>query len=183
MKGIKTVTRKTKLVALSLVLIIPQVVQAEAPIIQAEGAMIHLADNLGEDLKLGWCIDTEGRGISDQLHAHSCKPAGEGGDVLFSYSSDAKTIRSVPYEGLCMIYNAPDDVVNPFGLVDCVEGDATQQFVHDAASMEIRLAADPTQCVAVAAKIDDAGPYQSRDLILVACAELEPAYKQWVIRD
>ncbi len=35
------------------------------PLIQTEGPIIHLADNLDEPDQLGWCIDTEGRDFSD----------------------------------------------------------------------------------------------------------------------
>ena len=177
----KTTSIYTALIATSLSLIIPQISFAEAPAVQTEGPVIHLADNLGEEAKLGWCIDTEGRGLSDQLHAHSCKP--EGADVLFSFAPDTGMIKSVTYEGLCMAYNDPENAVNPFGLIACDDADPTQRFTYDAASMQIHLASDAAQCVTVAATIDDAGPYQSRDLILAACDELDPSFKQWVIQD
>lgn len=143
--------------------------------------MIHLADNLDEEAKLGWCIDTVGRGVSDQLHSHSCKPTGD--DVLFLFEPGTGMIKSATYADRCMAYNAPDNAENPFGLVACDASDEAQQFAYDDASMEIHLAADASQCVTVAPTIDDAGPFQSRDLILAACDELEPVFKQWVIRD
>ncbi len=159
---------------------IPFSAHAEAPSLQTDGPVIHLADNLNEEASLGWCIDTEGRGLSDQLHAHSCKP--EGDDVLFTYAAETGMIASATYDGLCMAYNDPENAENPFGLVSCDEGDPAQQFVYDDASMEMRLASDPAQCVTVAKTIDDAGPYQSRDLILAPCGALEASFKQWVIR-
>ncbi|PZX06114.1 hypothetical protein [Celeribacter halophilus] len=176
----KSSSISTALIAASLGLTLPQLSFAEAPTIQTVGPVIHLADNLGEEAMLGWCIDTEGRELSDQLHAHSCKP--EGDDVLFSYLPDTGMIESATYEGLCMAYNAPDNAENPFGLIACDEADPAQHFTYDATSMEMRLAADASQCVTVSPTIDDAGPYQSRDLILGVCDELEPVFKQWVIR-
>lgn len=62
-------------------LFLPLGAQAESSTIQTEGPIIHLADKLEEAVKLGRCIDTEGRGQSDQLHAYSCKSSGD--DVLF----------------------------------------------------------------------------------------------------
>ena len=171
----------TTLIAASLVLAIPRVSLAEAPTIQTVGPVIHLADNLGEEAMLGWCIDTEGRELSDKLHAHSCKPTGD--DVLFSFTPATGMIESVTYEGLCMAYNAPENAVTPFGLIACDGADQMQHFAYDAASKELQLAADPSLCVTVAPTIDDAGPFQSRDLILAACKELDPTFKQWVIRD
>lgn len=162
-------------------LILPHGVLAESPAIQTEGPIIHLADNLGEEAKLGWCIDTEGRGQSDQLHAHSCKPTGD--DVLFTYDADMKRIESATYTGQCMAYGAPDNAENPFGLIVCDETDPNQSFVHDAKSGHIRLGSDATQCVTVSATIDDAGPFQSRDLLLGACEDLDPSFTTWVIRD
>ena len=159
---------------------IPFSAHAEAPSLQTDGPVIHLADNLDEEASFGWCIDTEGRGLSDQLHAHSCKP--EGDDVLFTYAAETGMIASATYDGLCMAYNDPENADNPFGLVSCDEGDPAQHFVYNDASMEMRLASDPAQCVTVAEIIDDAGPYQSRDLILAPCGALEASFKQWVIR-
>ncbi len=169
------------LIALTFGLSIAQPTFADAPNIQTNGPIIYLADNLGEAASLGWCIDTEGRGRSDQLHAHTCKPTGD--DVLFVYVADSGLIQSATYADLCMAYNAPDDTENPFGLIACDGTDETQRFEYDEDSMEIRLGSNTTQCVTVATTIDDAGPYQSRDLILAACADLDPSFKQWVLQE
>ena len=169
------------LLCASLGFTIPQALLAEVPNIPDVGPLIHLVDNLNEADKLGWCIDTEGRELSDQLQAHSCKPTGD--DVLFSFSPDTGMIESATYDGLCMAYNAPDDAVNPFGLIACDDADPMQRFAYDEAGMEIHLASDAAQCVAVAATIDEAGPYQSRDLILATCDGLDPSFKQWVIKE
>lgn len=171
----------TLVVAGTFGVVTPQKSHADAPAIQTQGPIIHLADNLDEQALLGWCIDTEGRELSDQLQAHSCKPAGD--DVLFSFSPDSGMIESATYNGLCMAYNAPENAVNPFGLITCDSADATQHFAYDATKMEIHFASDASQCLTVSPIIDDAGPYQSRDLIVAACEELEPSFKQWVIRD
>lgn len=179
MKNIISLCSSTVAAVLSLT--IPLASFAEAPTIQTVGPVIYLAENLDEDAMLGWCIDTEGRGQSDQLHAHSCKPTGD--DVLFSYTSDRSRIQSATYEGQCMAYNTPDSVENPFGLIACDAADDAQKFVYDEASMEIRLGLDAAQCVTVSPTIDNAGPFQSRDLILAACESLEPNFKQWIIRD
>ena len=176
-----TASNSTFLMVTSLGLSIAQPSFAEAPDIQTKGPVIHLADNHGEEASLGWCIDTEGRGLSDQLHAHSCKPTGD--DVLFSYAPDSGLIQSATYAGRCMAYNAPDNTENPFGLIACDNTASNQRFTYDAESMEMRLAADATKCVSVAATIDDAGPFQSRDLILAACDDLDPSFKQWVIQE
>ncbi|MEP2706579.1 MAG: RICIN domain-containing protein [Roseibium sp.] len=171
----------TTMIAALFSVTISQSSLAEAPEIKTVGPVIHLADNLGEDARLGWCIDTEGRGWSDQLHAHSCKPAGD--DVLFSHSSDSGMIASATYENKCMAYNAPENAVSPFGLINCDNTASNQKFTYDEASMELRLGTDATQCLTVSPTIDDAGPFQSRDLILASCDELTPSFKQWVIRD
>ncbi|NRB29925.1 MAG: hypothetical protein HRU27_04945, partial [Rhizobiaceae bacterium] len=60
---------------------------AADPDLKTPSPVIYLADNLDEKDNLGWCIDTVGRGLSDRLHAHSCKP--RGGDVQFKF--DAQT--------------------------------------------------------------------------------------------
>jgi len=165
----------------SLGLSVAQSALAQAPEIKTVGPIIYLADNLDEEASLGWCIDTDGRELTDLLHAHSCKPSGD--DVLFTYSPDRGMIESATYAGLCMAFNAPGNAVNPFGLIACDETDLTQSFAYDEASMEIRLSADTAQCVTVSPTIDNAGPFQSRDLIVAACDTLEPAFKQWVVQE
>ena len=162
-------------------LIMPQVSLADAPVIKTVGPVIHLADNLDEEAKLGWCLDTDGRELTELLHAHSCKPSGN--DVLFSFAPETGMIESATYAGLCMAHNDPENAVNPFGLIACDSADPAQKFAYDASSMEIHLASDSTQCVTVAPTIDNAGPFQSRDLYPAACDTLDPSFKQWVIKD
>ena len=169
------------LIVASLGLSVAQSALAQAPEIKTVGPIIYLADNLDEEASLGWCIDTDGRELTDLLHAHSCKPSGD--DVLFTYAPDSGLIQSATYADVCMAYNAPDNTENPFGLIACDKADEAQRFVYDDASMEIRLGMDAVQCVTVAATIDDAGPFQSRDLILAACDDSEPGFKQWVIQE
>lgn len=168
-----------KLVA-ALVFIMPTTVFAEEPIIQTEGTVIYLADNLQEEAKLGWCIDTRGRGFGEPLHAHSCKP--RGGDVQFSFDEQSGMIQSVAFDGKCMTLSDPDNNEIPFGLFDCVEGDVNQQFAYNTQSMEFRLGIDKSKCVAVADGISQAGPFQSRHLIFAPCADLASKFKQWVVR-
>ncbi len=169
------------LLCTTVCLVLPATGFAQTPTIQTEGPIIHLAENLDEAEMLGWCIDTEGRGQSDQLHAHSCKPTGD--DVLFSYLPDSNMIQSATYDGVCMAYNAPKNAENPFGLIACDPEDEAQTLIYDEASMEMRLGTDETHCVTVSPTIDNAGPYQSRDLLLAACDTLEPSFKQWVIQE
>lgn len=173
-------TRKLSKLVVALVFIMPVTVSAEEPVIQTEGTVIYLADNLQEEAKLGWCLDTRGRGFGEQLHAHSCKP--QGGDVQFSFDEESGKIQSVAFEGKCMTLSDPENTEIPFGLFDCVEGDVNQQFSYDIGSMEFRLASDESKCVAVADSISQAGPFQSRQLIFAPCAELASKFKQWVIR-
>ena len=173
---------KYKIVALAAMLlpVVPLTSMAEEPVVQTQGTVIYLADNLNEEAKLGWCIDTQGRGFSEKLHSHSCKPGG--GDTQFSYDATSGMIQSVEFEGKCMTLNAADNAEIPFGLLECVEGDVTQQFIYDTDSMEFRIAADELNCVTVAETIIEAGPFQSRYLIFAPCSDLSPSYKEWVVR-
>lgn len=152
---------------------------SDGPNIQAEGPIIYLKDNLDEQANLGWCIDTEGKGFSDQLQAHSCKP--EGYDTLYYYDEPSSMVQSVEFVEKCMAFNAPENAVNPFGLVDCAEDDMSQKFIYDKDSMEIRIFTDEATCVTVAETIIEAGPYQSRDLIAAPCKDLDASFKQWTV--
>lgn len=70
---------RTFSIAATAVLILSgmQTASAAPPDLKTPAPVIFLADNLDENQNLGFCIDTVGRGLSDRLHAHSCKPQGE----------------------------------------------------------------------------------------------------------
>ena len=104
----------------------PLMVNAEPPELQAPSPVIYLADNLDEQDKLGWCIDTLGRGFSEQLQTHSCKPLG--GDVQFSYNQETQQIMSVEFPGKCADLNQPAAEGVSFDLLDC-SGSEEQKFV------------------------------------------------------
>lgn len=146
----------TFLVTACLGMIFAHNAYAEAPNVETKGTLIYLADNLNGEDKLGWCIDTVGRGLSDQLHAHTCKP--NGGDVQFGFDPASGQIESVAYADKCMALSAPEDAEKPFGLLDCDSTAANQKFAYDMSSMEIRIASDETKCVTVAPTIIEAGP-------------------------
>ena len=118
----------TTLVAASFSLILPQASFAETPARKSLGTVIHLADNLNEEAKLGWCIDTDGRELTNLLHAHSCKPSGD--YVLFTFAPDTGMVGSAIYEGLCMADNDPENAVNPFGLISCDDADPALSLIH-----------------------------------------------------
>lgn len=109
----------------------PLTANAETPNLQTPEPVIYLSDNLDEKDKLGWCIDTEGRGFSEQLHAHSCKP--QDGDVQFYYSKETKKIISATYTAKCATLLSPATDGISLGLVDCSTSSSLQLFtyVHD----------------------------------------------------
>ena len=153
---------------------------AEPAKIQTPSPVIYLADNLDEQDKLGWCIDTQGRGFSERLHAHSCKPFG--GDVQFKYDAGDKQIQSVAFDGKCAEpLSAPKAGVK-LGLLDCKSGSAAQQFSFDSAKGEFRPGQSTSLCLVVGAGSRSAGPYMSRDLALAACSATDGKFKRWVIR-
>ena len=166
--------------ALFLMLGLPAATHAEPPELQTPAPVIYLADNLDEQDKLGWCIDTRGRGFSDRLHTHSCKP--RGGDVQFRYEEAARRIASATFTGKCAALLKPAGAGVTLGLLDCEENAAGQVFDYDAASMEFRPGADPTLCLAAGAASRSAGPYMSRDLALAPCASTGAKLKQWRIK-
>ena len=152
---------------------------AVAPQLQSPTPVIYLADNLDEKDQLGWCIDTQGRGFSEVLHAHSCKPGG--GDTQFYFDSETGQIRSVAFENKCMTLSDPDNPTLPFGLLDCESKLSAQQFTYNAESLELRVAELDSQCIVVGAASRSAGPFMSRELILANCADTADALKQWIV--
>ena len=153
---------------------------AEAPDVKTPSPVIYLSDNLGEPDGLGWCIDTQGRGHSESLHAHSCKP--RGGDVQFGYDPTNLSIYSAEFDGKCMTQNpAGSDVV--FGLGDCDANSAAQRFDFNQDNGNITPTNAKHLCVAVGEGYRGAGPFSSRALLLSPCVETEAVRIHWVFRE
>ncbi|MEL7343926.1 MAG: ricin-type beta-trefoil lectin domain protein [Pseudomonadota bacterium] len=150
---------------------------AASPDLQTPSPVIHLADNLDEADRLGWCIDTVGRGFGEQIHAHSCKP--RGGDVQFSYSAEKTEIRSVAFPDYCMAVQAGG--ARTFGLVACDETAPEQRFTYDALHGAITPTQTPSTCVVVGTASRSAGPFLSRDLLLADCDASPPERRTWVV--
>ena len=150
---------------------------AYPPTLKTPAPVIYLADNLDEANNLGWCIDTQGRGFSDKLHAHSCKP--QGGDVQFSLNDETGQIMSVAFANFCMEYQPDAD--DPFGLVACNSDSAAQRFKFDTTTSHLSLADQSTQCIVVGNTSRPAGPFMSRDLLLADCSSTRPELRKWVV--
>jgi hypothetical protein len=166
-----------KLVVLGSALVLTLPALAESPDLKTPAPVIYLADNLDETDKLGWCIDTQGRGFGENLHAHSCKP--QGGDVQFSFDEKTGQIRSVAFSDKCMELIAPDDLRIAFGLRDCIGDRTQQQFEFDQSIGHILPVSHPDSCVGVGETSRRAGPFLSRDLILISCAMVAPELIMW----
>ena len=167
---------KVCLRAVLLLLLIPVAASAAPPDLRTPAPVIYLADNLDEKDKLGWCIDTVGRGFGERLHAHSCKP--RGGDVQFLYDKAARRIASAK----CATLTAPPATGVSLGLVDCSKDSAAQVFDYAAAAMEFRPGGDPSLCLVAGAAGRSAGPFMSRDLGLAPCGSTDAKLKQWRIK-
>lgn len=154
-------------------------VLAVSPNLQTPSPVIYLADNLDEERNLGYCLDTRGRGFSERMHAHSCKP--RGGDVQFVYKRESLQIRSATFDGKCVIVLGEAAAGSSFGLVDCTSKDKLQSFDYDEATLEFRSSANKTLCISVGKESRRAGPFMARSLRLSICQSTKPKYKQWVI--
>ena len=164
------------MVALS---VISHKTQAAPPQLQTPAPVIYLADNLDEQDKLGWCIDTQGRGLSERLHAHSCKP--QGGDVQFKFKAGTGQIMSAEYAAKCAELLAPGGSVT-FGLLACKAGAASQSFTFDSNSGEFHPKGKNDLCLVVGAGSRSAGPFMSRNLDLAACASTAVKFKKWIVK-
>ena len=159
----------------------PLAVAADPPELQTPAPVIYLSDNLDEKDKLGWCIDTKGRGFSEQLHAHSCKP--RGGDVQFSHNKETGQIVSATFEGKCATLLLPAAAGVSLGLFDCSPDTTHQVFTYHEDSSEFRPQDDNTLCLVVGETSRAAGPFMSRNLELAACDSTEVLYKQWRLKE
>jgi hypothetical protein len=153
---------------------------AAPPELQTPEPVIYLADNLDEQDNLGWCIDTLGRGWSEQLQTHSCKP--QGGDVQFSYIKETRQIASVEFPGKCATLHETAAAGVSFDLLDCSSTSAEQLFTYNAETSEFMPEGDHSLCIAAGAGSQSAGPFMSRILELAPCASTDAKLKQWVIK-
>jgi len=168
------------LAALLLSLLVTLPANAATPDLQTPAPVIYLADNMDEKDNLGWCIDTLGRGWSEQLQTHSCKP--QGGDVQFSYNKETRQIMSVEFQGKCAsLHEAPAAGVS-FDLLDCSATSAAQLFSYNAETLEFKPEGDRSLCIAAGAASKSAGPFMSRILELAPCASTDASLKQWVVK-
>lgn len=172
-------TRSILLAATAIAFATPAL--AHGPVLRTAGPIIHLADNLDEPDRLGWCIDTQGRGRSDALHVHSCKPDPTAEkDVAFSYDTESGQIRSATYENRCAEVNAAGSE-RALGLVDCEDGSAAQAFDYDPVHLSLHPRGDEATCLVAGAGSASAGPYVSRSLDLASCAETDASLRQWIV--
>jgi hypothetical protein len=148
--------------------------------VQTPSPVIFLSDNLGEPDNLGWCIDTVGRGFAENLHAHTCKP--RGGDVQFTYRPSDQSIASVTFDNKCIVRNTDEAIVS-FSLADCDPSISAQQFLHDPSNGYLSPANDEDLCMAVGDSIRKAGPFSSRDLLLLECAATDTIKMTWTVRN
>lgn len=153
---------------------------AAPPVLQTPEPVIYLADNIDEQEALGWCIDTLGRGWSEQLQTHSCKP--QGGDVQFAYDSEARRIESVEFPGKCATLHEEAAAGVSFDLLDCSPDSSSQSFVYDAEALEFAPESDRSLCIAAGAESRAAGPYMARILELAPCDSTDAALKQWIVK-
>ncbi|MTH97676.1 RICIN domain-containing protein [Roseibium sp. RKSG952] len=153
---------------------------AAAPNLQTPPPVIYLSDNLGEKDNLGFCIDTVGRGMSDRLHAHSCKP--QGGDVQFRYDPVTGHIISAAFDNMCaQLLDEPAPGVK-LGLQPCSD-DPLQSFAYEPASEAIHPFEIKYLCLGSPGDTYAAGPYESRALELVNCDATPPAERRWSVED
>lgn len=173
-----------KLLALSSLVTISNVVYADAPEVPTAAPYIALRENLDEPNGYGFCIDTFGVGQSDLLHSHSCKPHQEGKprdyagfDTRFTYDSNTGQITSYAFSSVCMqVLIARDTSV--FALLQCSDH-PRQKFVYDDADQTLRLAEDKELCITVASETLPAGPWVRRPLTLRKCEEVDASLRQW----
>jgi len=157
--------------------------QAEAPALKNTGPIIYLADNLDKKDKLGYCIDTQDRGQTERIQAHSCKPnttKSQDRDVLFSYDDVSGKIEHAEFAGFCLTINAVGSTT-ALGLYECEDEKPAQQFTHNQESGSLTPRADESFCLSVADASRNAGPFMSRALELQPCASTSQELRTWVV--
>ena len=167
----KTEIKKTK---------IEEMTNSNAPNIQTPDPIIYLADNLDEQDKLGYCIDTDGKDFSDSLQVHSCKPNGD--DVLFYYDEETQQICSATYPGFSAAMIGGPKIGMTISLVKSEPESSEQKFIYYRESGEFRPKENTELCLAAGSDSDDAGPYMSRTLSLQPTKSTDKKLKTWIIK-
>ena len=157
-----------------------EITNINAPNIQTPDPIIYLADNLDEQDKLGYCIDTDGKDFSDSLQVHSCKPNGD--DVLFYYDEKTQQICSATYPGFSAAMIGGPKVGMTISLVKSEPESSEQKFIYYKESGEFRPKENTKLCLAAGSESDDAGPYMSRTLSLQPTESTDKKLKTWVIK-
>ena len=157
-----------------------EITNSNAPNIQSPDPIIYLADNLDEQDKLGYCIDTDGKDFSDSLQVHSCKPNGD--DVLFYYDQETQQICSATYPGFSAAMIGGPKVGMTISLVKSEPKSSEQKFIYYKESGEFRPKENTKLCLAAGSESDDAGPYMSRTLSLQPTENTAKKLKTWIIK-
>ena len=186
-KMIILLTKRTLLGFIAIMCLVSNVnAAAPTPTPSTPAPFIHLNDNLDEPNGFGFCLDTYGRGQTDILHTHSCKPKEEGktwddrdNDIRFSMDSKTGQIASFGFKNLCMQALVAADV-SVMALLECSDH-PRQRFTYSEKDKTLRLKDDATLCIGVGPKTLPAPPYVRRPLELVKCDRLEKSRKQWEI--
>ena len=174
------------MILLALFVSTPSSAYADAPKVPTATPYIVLSENLDEPNGYGFCLDTYGRGKSDLMQTHSCKPAKENqprdykdNDTRFIYDVDTSRVVSYAFEGFCMqALIAPEATV--FALLECSDH-PRQKFVYNNTDQTFRLDEDQDRCVSVASETAPAGPWVKRPLMLQNCDEIDTSLKQWTV--
>lgn len=175
-----------KIVSLSIVIHLAGNAHASQPMVPTEPPYIVLSENLDEPNRYGFCFDTLGRGKSDLMHAHTCKPTKDdeprsypGNDTRFKYDASTGSILSFAFDGYCVqVLIAGEAAV--FALLPCTE-DPYQKFVYDESDRTLRLDKDQGRCISVASVTVPAGPWVKRSMLLEDCDDVSASLKQWTI--
>ena len=157
-----------------------QKLSSNAPNIQSPEPIIYLADNLDEQDKLGYCIDTYGRDFNDTLHVHSCKPSGA--DVLFYYDDATQQICSATYPGFCAAMIGGPQAGMTISLIKSDPESSEQKFIYHKDSGEFTPKDNTKLCLAAGSESDDAGPYMSRSLSLQPSESTDKKLKTWIVK-
>lgn len=175
-----------KILILSITVFFIGHASAEAPNVSTRAPYIVLSDNLDEPDGNGFCIDTDGAGISELLHTHSCKPFNpdqdptdpRGHDTRFAYDAETKQISAFFFEGCMQVLTARGR--SEFALLECSDH-PHQKFIYQSSDKTFRLDADQSKCVAVETETLPAGGWVKRTLTLAECSETEMQLKQWTV--
>ena len=117
--------------------------------------------------------------MGDKITYKNCSQSYKCSDVQFQFEVETGLIRSVAFAEYCMTFAPNDQTI--FALETCDLTNSIQAFTFETDTGWIKSSVEKTKCLAVEGESRLAGPFMSRELTLLPCADTPERFIKWVV--